>query len=316
MKKKLITVFFLLTVIISSFSLNIRGEVKKIIEIETEKSESEFTLFDLTGINIKYNPFIEGLELSLTIPDELAKYRDSFMLNIYYKLDSIPSESNKSYKGNILLSQIIPVSKKIFISIPIILASNNDLIPGSFVTKLVDQTEFPIILSISPVMKGISSTVLSSIFKLEIIPVLSTKGILGLNLTGSDNEYTIILDGKEILYTNEYILEEGIHQIIINSDNFKEISQSFVISRGNTTKLDITMEQLLPTVIFEAPEGSEIILDGEKIDLLASKVLKIKPGDHVVRMKLGDYSLSKKFTIDAEKKYKISLFLDILIQEN
>ncbi|MCK5675131.1 MAG: PEGA domain-containing protein [Spirochaetales bacterium] len=316
MKKKLFTVFFLLTIIISSFPLNIRGEVKKIIEIETDKAVTEFTLFDLTGISIKNSPFIEGLELSLTIPDELAKYRDSFMLNIYYKLDSIPSESNKSYKGTLLLSQTVPVSKKIFISIPMIMTSNNDLIPGSLLTKQVNKTEFPIILSVSPVMKGIPSSVLSSIFKLEILPVISTKGILDLNLSGSENKYTIILDGKEILYKKEIILEEGIHQIIINSVNFKEISQSFVISRGNTTKLEIIMEQLLPTVIFEAPEGSEIILDGEKIDSSPSKAFEIKPGDHVVRMKLGDYSLSKKFTVDAEKKYKISLFLDILIQEN
>ncbi len=116
-------------------------------------------------------------------------------------------------------------------------------------------------------------------------------------------------NGKCVLY--EQNPHKGDGKLVI-----KNAVGSFVISRGNTTKLDITMEQLLPTVIFEAPEGSEIILDGEKIDLLASKVLKIKPGDHVVRMKLGDYSLSKKFTIDAEKKYKISLFLDILIQEN
>lgn len=316
MKKKLITVFFLIIVTIPSFSLNIRGEVKNVIEIEKEKKVTEFTLFDLTGIDIKQNPFIEGLELTLSIPDELAKYRDSFMLNIYYNLDTAPRESLKSYRGQLLLSQIVPVSKKIFISIPLIKGINSDVIPGSILSKQVDKTEFPLILSISPVMKGIPSTVLSSIFELEIIPVLSTKGVLDLNLSGSENQYTIILDRNNLSFKNEYVLEEGIHQITIRSDNYKEISQSFVISRGNTTKLDLIMEQLLPTVMFEAPEGAEIILDGEKINTSTSKSIQISPGEHVVRMKLGDYSLSKKFTIDAENKYKISLFLDILIQEN
>lgn len=316
MKKKLITVFFLIIVTIPSFSLNIRGEVKNVIEIEKEKKVTEFTLFDLTGIDIKQNPFIEGLELTLSIPDELAKYRDSFMLNIYYNLDTAPRESLKSYRGQLLLSQIVPVSKKIFISIPLIKGINSDVIPGSILSKQVDKTEFPLILSISPVMKGIPSTVLSSIFELEIIPVLSTKGVLVLNLSGSENQYTVILDRNNLSYKNEYVLEEGIHQITIRSDNYKEISQSFVISRGNTTKLDLIMEQLLPTVMFEAPEGAEIILDGEKINTSTSKSIQISPGEHVVRMKLGDYSLSKKFTIDAENKYKISLFLDILIQEN
>ncbi len=316
MKKKLFTVFYLIIVIISSFSENIRGEVKNVIEIETKKKVTNFTLFDLTGIDIKQNPFLEGLELTLSIPDGLARYRDSFMLNIYYKLDSAPRESLKSYRGNLLLSQIVPVSKKIFISIPMTQGINLDVIPGSVLSKQVKQTEFPLILSINPVMKGIPSTVLSSIFELEIIPVLSSKGVLALNLSGSDKQYTIILDRNQSSYKEEYILEEGVHQITIRSENYKEISQSFVISRGSTTNLDLKMEQLLPTVMFEAPEGAEIILDGEKINTTASKSISITPGEHVVRMKLGDYSLSKKFTIVAKNKYKISLFLDILIQEN
>ena len=316
MKSHLITVFFLFTIIISSFSENIRGEVKNIIEIETEKVLIDFSLFDLTAVNIKQSPFIEGLELTLSIPDILTKYRDSFMLNIYYKLNTSPKESLKSYRGSLLLTEIVPVTKKFFISIPMNPLSNTDVIPGSVVTKFVNATDFPLLFSISPVMKGIPDTVLSSIIELEVLPVLSNKGILNLSISGSVNPFTILLDGKQFQYKNEYILEEGIHQINIKSEYFKEISQSFVISRGIRTKLNLLLEQLVPTVIFEAPEGAEIILDGEKITFSTDKTLKITPGEHVVRMELGDYSLSKKFTIKAEKNYKISLFLDILIQEN
>ncbi|MCK5153369.1 MAG: PEGA domain-containing protein [Spirochaetales bacterium] len=316
MKKKFIAVIFLFIIIISLFSDNIRGEVKNIIFIETEKLETNFKLFDLTGINIKQNSFIEGIELTLNIPDELARYRDSFMLNIYYKLSSLPDESLKSYRGSLLLSKIIPVSKKMFISIPMTLSGNTDLIPGSVVTKQLNKIDFPLILSISPVMKGIPNSVLSSVFSLDIIPVLSSQGILELNITGSENKHTIILDGKQLSHKEEYILEEGIHQLVIKSDNFEEISQSFVITRGSRTTLNLVLKQLLPTVIFEAPLGSEIILDGEKITSTSNRAFEISPGEHVVRIKLGDYSLSKKFTIVAEKKYKISLFLDILIHEN
>lgn len=316
MKKKLFTVFLLFTVILSLFSENIRGEVKNVILIETENLSTDFNLFDLTGINIGKNPFIEGLELTLSIPDELERYRDSFMLNIYYKLNSLPDKSLKSYRGSLLLSQIIPASKKMFISIPMTSVVNTDLIPGSIVSKQINQTDFPIIISINPVMKGIPNSVLSSIFDLKIIPVLSSKGILELNITGANNEHTIILDGKKLVKTKEYNLEEGIHQLVIQSYNFEEVSQSFVITRGKRTRLNFVLKQLFPTVMFEAPEGSEIILDGEKITSSLSKAMEVTPGEHVVRMKLGDYSLSKKFTINAQKKYIISLFLDILIQEN
>jgi hypothetical protein len=318
MKKRVFTGFFLIFIILYSFSDNIRGEVSSIITIGTEKTITEFRLYDLTGIAVIENPFLEGLDLTLTIPEELLKYRDSFMLNIYYLLDNIPDESLKAYKGSRLLSITIPVSKKMFISIPLSKISNADVIPGSIISTMADWSELPLLLSITPVMKGIPSSVLTSIFKLEILPGISNKGILNLNITSlsSDNQYTILLNGKKITTETENILETGIHQIKVESDNFKAISRSFVIERGETTEINLILEPLLPTVVFEAPEGAEIFLDGEKLDFVSGKGIQIEPGDHVVRIELSDYFLSRKFTIDAEKNYKVSLFLDILVQDN
>lgn len=318
MKKNLYILLFLFSFLIPVFSDNIRGEINEVLNVSTDKIESNFKIFDLTGVTISQNPFIEGLELTLTIPDDLLKFRDSFMLNIYYKLNSKPDTNVKSYTGNLLLSEVLPVSKKMFISIPITNKSNNDIIPGSIITKLLNYSDLPLLLSINPVMKGIPSTVLSSMFKIEVIPVLSNKGILELNINGADSNtsYKILIDGKEILLNTKFTLEEGIHQINIESDKFKEISSSFVISRGTVTKLNLTLEQIISTVEFEAPEGSVIILDGKKIVTFQGTSLKLDPGEHVVRMELDDYDLSKKFNVDLGKKYKISLFLDILIQEN
>lgn len=318
MIKKLVTLFFLFIFIFPSYSDNIRGKIKNLLDIETEKVEADFKIFELTGFNLTKTAFIEGLELTLTIPDVLEKFRDSFMLNIYYNLDPEPNINHKSYRAELLLSKIIPVSKKMFISIPMTQALNNNLLPGSIVTNKIDFTETPLLLSISPVMKGIPSSVLLSTFKLEIIPMLSNKGILSLNIDNPDSgkNYTIILNGKQIKQKSEYILEEGIQHIIVKSPFYKEISRSFVISRGEITKIDIILEQLISTVRFEAPGGAVVILNGEKINSFAGKDIDINPGEHVVRMEMGDYFLSKKFTVEMDKNYKISLFLDILVQEN
>jgi hypothetical protein len=317
-KKKLLTVFYLIIIIVSTFAINVRGEVNSILSVNTDTLKTEFKIFDLTGINIQQNPFIEGMELTISIPEDLNKYRDSFMLNIYYKLDSDPNTALKAYQGSLLVSSVVPVSKKMFISIPFTHISNDNSLPGSIISKIINKSDLPLLLTITPVMKGIPSTVLTSIFQLEIIPIKSNKGILELNISGHDSGdlYTIILDGSQILPKSEYILDEGIHQLIIKSDNYKEISRSFVIDNGKKAELDITLEQLLSTVSFETPEGAKVILDGVKIEPKDGKNITIDPGEHVVRMELGDYFLSKKFTIINEKNYKISLFLDILVQEN
>jgi hypothetical protein len=317
-KTNFFIIIFLIILIVPTFSVNIRGEVSSILTIKTEKEETDFNMFDLTGLFITESPFVKGLELTITIPDDLARYRDSFMVNIYYKLDSFPDKNIKSYSGNLLFSKLLTVSKKMFISIPMSQNTNNDLIPGSFITDILDQTVSPLLISIIPVMKGIPSSVQSSIFKLEVIPVLSNKGILDLSINGSPSEnlYNIILDGKQVTNKTEYILEEGLHQILIQSDIYKEINRSFVISRGIVTDINLFLEQLISTVLFEAPDGVIIILDGKKLNSFPGIKIDIEKGEHVVRMELGDYFLSKKFTIEKEKDYKISLSLDILIQEN
>jgi len=317
-KKKFVTLFLLFIFVFSAFSDNIRGEIKNLLDIKTEKVEADFKIFELTGFFLTKTPFVEGLELTLTIPEDLSKFRDSFMLNLYYNLNSEPNINLKSYRGELLLSKVIPVSKKMFISIPMTQALNNNLLPGSIVTKKIDFSESPLLLSISPVMKGIPSSVLLSTFKLEIIPMLSNKGILSLNIDNStfEKNYTIILNGKKLEQKSEYILEEGIQHIIIKSPFYKEISRSFVISRGESTEIDIILEQLISTVRFEAPEGAVVILNGEKINPFTGKDIDINPGEHVVRMEMGDYFLSKKFTVETDKNYKISLFLDILVQDN
>ena len=318
MKKRFLTVFFLFIFMISAFSDNIRGEVTSLITIKSEKSVTDFKLYDLSSISVMQNPFLEGLDLTLTIPEELGKYRDSFMINIYYELDKIPNESLKVYRGSSLLSTTIPVSKKMFISVPFTGNSNIDTIPGTIICSATDISDLPLLLSITPVMKGIPSSVLSSIFKLEVLPIISNKGILNLDITSpsSNDIYTILLDGKKITNKTEFILVAGIHQIKVESDNFKEISRSFVIERGETNKISLILESLLPTVVFEAPLGAEIFLDGKKLEYVSGNRIQVNPGEHVVRIELSDYFLSRKFTVSAEKNYKVSLFLDILVQDN
>ena len=317
MKNKIFSVLLLFLILSTPFADNIRGAVKNIITIKSDVQFTEFNLYDLTGIILEDNPFIEGLELTLTIPGDLDKYRDSFMINVYSKVNSLPDKSIKEYKGSELLSTVIPVSTNMFITIPILKTLARDLIPGSILTETVLQSGFPLLLSVNPVMKGIPESVLKSIFKLKIKPIISNKGILNLKVfsTPKDSPYTIFIDDKKTLKEPSYILEEGIHQLKIVSEGFKEISRSFVINQNDTTKIELELKPLLPVVIFEAPSGAKIILDGKKIDIVDGIGIQLTPGEHVVRIEMGDYFISKKFVVSQEKNYKISLSLDILVQD-
>ncbi len=318
MKIRLIAVILLFFSIFYIFPVNIRGELTGIITISTGKASTEFLLHDLTAIVIENTTFIERIDLTLTIPEELSKYRDSFMINIYSTLNNKPDKLLRTYTGSKTISTVIPVSNKMFISIPLTDNPGSDIIPGTVLSSKVEASGFPLLLSVTPVMKGIPSSVLTSVFKLEIIPVLSNKGILNINVSNPspENSYTIIMDGKEISDKKNIVLLTGIHSIKIESDYFRPFLRSFVIEKGVTTEISLELTPLLPTVIFESPAGTIIYLDGNKLNHLAKEGIQIEPGEHVVRIELNDYSLSKKFTVTSDKNYIISLSLDIIIQDN
>jgi hypothetical protein len=72
----------------------------------------------------------------------------------------------------------------------------------------------------------------------------------------------------------------------------------------------------VPKIVFEAPDTAEIFLDGQKLDGLPKKPMSVTEGEHTVIMRVGNYSLTKKFSVERGRSYKISLFLDISVQEN
>ncbi len=318
MKIRFLTAILLLLITLQLFPVNIRGEINGLVSISTENISTQFSLHELTAILLEETPFIERIDLTLTIPEELSRYRDSFMVTIYSGLDNTPDKMLKSYTGKKIFSAIIPVSRKMFISIPIVDKPDSDLIPGTIKSTLVPPSGFPVLLSVTPVMKGIPTSVLTSIFKLDIMPVLSNKGELNINVVNPspENSYTVIMDEKQLTSERDIILQAGIHTIQIKSEYFKPVTRSFVIEKGKVSEITITLEPLLPTVFFETPAGTTIYLDGIKLDYRAERGIQIEPGEHVVRIELSDYSLSRKFTIEADKDYKVSLFLDILVQDN
>ena len=66
----------------------------------------------------------------------------------------------------------------------------------------------------------------------------------------------------------------------------------------------------------EPLEGAAIFLDGVKIDVYQGQRIVLTTGEHTIRFKLGNYSISKRFTTVLGSDYEISFFFDIDIKEN
>ena len=99
-------------------------------------------------------------------------------------------------------------------------------------------------------------------------------------------------------------------------EGYDPYESSFAVQKGSVQTVSAVLRAARPKVYFEGPDSSLVFLDGKRIDYAPGKPVYTEPGDHIVVFQIGDYSLSKNFSIQSGKSYKISLFFDILLKEN
>ena len=79
------------------------------------------------------------------------------------------------------------------------------------------------------------------------------------------------------------------------------------------SQVSIALQPRVSTVRIVAPEGTDIFLDGDRIEDSAAALLEIAPGSHTITMKVGDYSLSRPFDILPGGELTLSLEMDIAV---
>ena len=331
MKKALITflLFFALLLPYSLCADNIRGNVvNNILLTDTntaDKFEFSMSIEDVFAVSIdKNSQLIKGFELEFSVPPGLRSYRNSFALNIYKQVSPAVSTGVGTYYGKKYHSFILPDTVKFYIQIPYKVNLDNENSPyTTIINNITSFSDTPMMVTILPMMKGFPTSLYSNNFKVSVKPLLKDVGTLfyridlpeGLNASQlsvkiDDNSSSFSPSGTRVNLT------EGSHAITVEIPGGKTVSRNFSVSTGKTTELDIEIEKLQSFAVFEIPDVATVYLDGEKQQLGPDSMIEVEPGMHTVLFKVGDYKISKNFNISPGKDCKISLFLDIFVEEN
>lgn len=306
------------------FAENVRGPVVANLSIDSTSKPQEETLGieDLLGVELAGNGrFVKGIELDFTLPASARQYRNLLGLYIYKGVKPRPSKASDLYSGDRAGFIVLPATSRVYVNVPIKPNSIQQSAETITIGTAIPATEFPLIVTILPVAKGLPTGVSESQFGVKVSPILEDKGLLKLDISesGKPPEFPFSLsidDQSTEPQSGGYELASGIHHLSITSDHYKEINKTFGIDKGQTTSIAISLERLVPKITFEAPDSAEIFLDGQKLDGVPTKPVTVTEGEHTVIMRVGNYSLTKKFSVERGRSYKISLFLDISVQEN
>lgn len=266
-------------------------------------------------------PFLEGIRVELLLSNELKKYFDSYALGIYKNVSPRPDASVRFYSGERALFQYLPYLNRIHIQIPLEKLHTEEPLPvGTYrLENPVTRSDFPLLLTMFPLAKGIPAAIADKKFYFTIKPLLEKKGFVTLVLNFprglEGEEVDLFVDDEKISFpVQRQELSSGIHQLQVVSSSFKEVHTSFAVESGKTTVVDLHLEEMISQLTIEAPLGAELYLDGEKLS--DPFPIAIGEGTHLVRAKIADHSVSKKFSVQKGKHYHLSIIFDIIINED
>ncbi|MFP3958689.1 MAG: hypothetical protein ACLFUX_00825 [Spirochaetaceae bacterium] len=311
----------------------VHGTVESLLVVQpsdTDGLSAHLRPEDLAALSIDQEmDFLRGIQLEIRLPEAIRENRGEFGVYLYDGVAPSPREGRQAqYGGRRILFHPLPSASRLFVTIPV--HQNHGLretADAVLLDEVIRPERFPVLVTFMPVMKGVSSEAMQTTLRITAKPLVFDVGAVRLRLYDPDgtdvldtagvlDELTLLLDDEEIEYGDEpIVVPPGLHRLVLESPRFENERVTFGVERGSVAEVEIELTEPQSEISFEAPEGAALFIDGEEVDYRNEEV-SLSEGDHTVMFRIGDYSVSRSFTVDPKKSYKISLKLDILIDKD
>ena len=298
---------------------SIRGPVGALLEAGSENAYTRFGPGDLIVIDSNgAGEMHAAVKIEIEIPDAVRNFRGAYGAYLYGAVTPSPTISHESYKGRALEFFLLPPSSRLTLYLPL---TDDFAVDESFdvsiVDSRVDENDFPLILAVLPVMKGIPSRISESFFEVDVSFAPSLLGTLRLDLVFPDEEPLPLLlniDGDEESSTRDaFFIPEGLHTLNITSTHYTDVAMTFMVEAGSYTDIQVVLESRSSRLVAEVPEGTRIFFDGEQIEVPGAEGIEIEPGEHTAVLKIGDYTLSRTLTVLPGTTSTLSVDMEIQV---
>ena len=315
---------FLLFPIISLQAESFRTTVEGSIEVSSDKTAG-------SGISIGINSsvlitigtekkFLRGIEVEISAPKEWLGHRGSLVMSLYNNLTTKTAAGIVDIDGQRIAFDSLPDKLQIIYQIP--LRQSHGLRTTPYVTVPAGITAietFPLLFRIMPVVKGLQEEIENLKFNLIVRPILSDEGAVRLIPRYPpqlrNRPFTVLIDDTVINnLSDQYVLKEGEHHLLILSEDYRNESRSFVVERAKILDLIIELQDTTPLIVFEGPQNALVFLNNAPVTH-KQEPIPVEPGQHEVKFQIGDYTIIKTLNIQRGKTYLVTLEVDLTIHE-
>jgi hypothetical protein len=319
-------VLFLAIPVVTLKAEGVRTVVASVIQVSADRPEGESVSLgyaESVSIGLSVSPFIQGIEIEIRIPKPMQSAQGAFAWTLYRALSPAPSVDRVAYDGERILMQPLPPRAGLVLQLPV--SSTHSLRSGPYATVLpvVLETaaDFPLLFKFASLSKGLSTEQEKARYQVKIRPVFIEEGALRLTLVHPDGAAgsaapSVYVDEKKIESYQELVfLKKGTHTLHVTAEGLRDETRTFAVEPGKTSTLEIQLQGTKPVIIFEAPANAVIRLDDEPVDHASASRLVVEPGEHAVVCRIGDYTITRKFSAVRGKTYRIVLSVGVEIQE-
>lgn len=256
--------------------------------------------------------FIQGIELSIKIPSDIAACKNTIVYSLYTNVSPVPSAKNIDYSGEELYTGLYPGQYSWTISIPLVQGNTIKKNPYGDKTLIPDISRGFVFLRNQLAMKGIPQSVYDSTFEVSVRPIL--KEIGALKIVSVDQaplkDISVIIDEKNAVTDRNglILLKPGAHNVSVISDDYRNELRTVMIEKAGITVLNLDLKSIAPVVKIRTPEGTQVYVDGKKID--SAVLSNLESGEHIFRFEIGGYEVTKNIAIENGNTYDISIVID------
>jgi hypothetical protein len=302
----------------------IRVNIAEAVELSKEKPQgASFQLgcADAALISLDRDTrFFSGVELELSAPQLWLNSQDGLAVILYSNPEKPPVKGVSDISATQLRMDALANKIQTVYQVP--LKQNHTLRNTPYVTVLsnvVSPQDFPVVFRIMPIVRDIGEDVQNMRFQLTAKPILTNEGAVKINIRYppalQNKPYTALIDDRVTEHPeDEHLLKEGPHHLMLISNDYRNESRRFILERGKTIDITITLQDLTPLILFETPDNAKIFLDN--VRFAASLAPKpVEPGSHEVKIQVSDYTIIKSIYARKGKTYRIAFTVDLDVSE-
>jgi len=122
------------------------------------------------------------------------------------------------------------------------------------------------------------------------------------------------IDDQPVQVDSEYLLAPGIHRVALTSERYQDQALTVGVEQGHVTSLRIPLLLALATVNYTAPRGSRVYVDGTALDAESGDFTAV-PGEHTIVVVVGDYTVTRRFSVAEGREYNLAVTMGVAIEE-